>query len=275
MEIDAALAVELIQNHPDEAARLIETLPAEAAGAVLRDLPRGAARELLSRVATHALDRLLPLLDPEALAEMLDGTEADTAARILRRLDELRRGEVLAALPEELADSLRVLLRHSEDTAGALLDPDVLALSAELSAEQALAQVRAQPERARYNLYVTDGEQRLVGALNLRELLLAPQDAKLRSVMQPATHRLPAHADRQRIAAHPGWRDVHALPVVDGSGAYLGAIRYRTLRRIEEELARAETNAGTTARALGELYATGANSLLQAFTGTRRDGGAP
>lgn len=275
MEIDAALAVGLIQNHPDEAARLIEALPAAAAGAVLSDLPRPAARELLSRVGTHALDALLPLLDPSSLAGMLEGIEADTAARILRRLGEPRREEVLAALAGEQADPLRVLLRHSEDTAGALLDPDVLALSAELSAEQALAQVRAHPERARYNLYVTDAEQRLVGALNLRELLLAPKDAKLRSVMQPAVHRLPAHADRHQIAAHPGWRDVHALPVVDASGAYLGAIRYRTLRRIEEELTRAETNAGTTARALGELYATGANSLLQAFTGTRHDGGKP
>jgi magnesium transporter len=275
MALDTALALGLIQSHPDEAARVVEDLPTEAAAGVLREVPREAARELLSRIAAHALDALLPCLESERLAEMLDGIGTDTAARIMRRLPGSRQEEVLTGLPRRRAASLRVLLRHPEDTAGALLDPDVLALSAELSAAEALDQVRAHPERARYNLYVTDAEQRLVGALNLRELLLAPPDARLLSVMLPATHRLPAHADRHRIVAHPGWRDVHALPVVDASGAYLGAIRYHTLRRIERELARADSSAGATARALGELYATGASSLLQALTGPRRAGVGP
>lgn len=275
MELDAALAAGLIQNHPDEAARVVENLSAESAAGVLAELPPEAGRELLCRIGAHGLDALLPRLEPGPLARMLEDAGADTAARILRRLPEERREQVLEALPERTVAALRVLLRHPEDSAGALLDPDVLSLSAELTAEQALAQVRTHPERARYNLYVTDAEQRLLGALNLRELLLAPADAKLRSVMQPATHRLSARADRHQIAAHPGWRDVHALPVVDESGAYLGAIRYHTLRRIEEELDQADTGAGTTARALGELYATGASSVLQAFTGTRRPGSAP
>jgi len=274
MDLDTALAVELMQSHPDEAARLLETLPAEQAAGVLAEAPRAAARALLARIAGHHLDELLPRLAPAELGAMLEGSGSDSAARILRRLPEEQREGVMAALAPDRADALRVLLRHPEDTAGALLDPDVLALSAELDAEQALSEVRAHPEHARYNLYVIDAEQRLVGALNLRELLLAPGDAKLRRVMKPASHRLSARADRQQIAAHPGWRDVHSLPVVDESGAYLGAVRYHTLRRIEEELAPRDDHASTTARALGELYATGASSVLQALTGARSDGGA-
>ena len=44
-----------------------------------------------------------------------------------------------------------------------------------------------------------------------------------------------AHATRETIVSHPRWRDVHALPVTDDAGRLLGAIRYGTFRRLEEE----------------------------------------
>jgi magnesium transporter len=270
VEIDAALASQLLRHHPDEAARVLETLLAEQAAAALDEAHPEISAGVLRRLAPHALDGILPALDPEALARAVSLLDTDVAARVLRRLPEALRAPVLAHLDDPLARSLRTLLRHPEHTAGALLDPDVLSLPASLDAKEAIAYVRAHPERARYNLYVTDAEQRLVGVLNLRELLLAPADAPLRELMRPATHRLPAHADRHQIAAHPGWRDVHALPVLDPGGAYLGTIRYRTLRQIEREIADAKTEGNAAARALGELYLTGASSLVEALTGGRR-----
>ena len=271
VELDAALAAQLLRDHPDEAARVIETLPAAQVAAVAGEALPEIAAGVLGRLAPHALDDVLPALDPAILARALTELDTDVAARVLRRLPEEQRPGVLAHLDDALSRSLRTLLRHAEDTAGALLDPDVLSLPATLDAKEALAYVRSHPERARYNLYVTDAEQRLVGVLNLRELLLAPADAPLPDLMKPAKHRLPAHADRYQIASHPGWQDVHALPVLDRDGAYLGTIRYRTLRQIEREIAGAKTEGNTAARALGELYATGASSLIEALMGGRRE----
>jgi hypothetical protein len=57
---------------------------------------------------------------------------------------------------------------------------------------------------------------------------------------------------------------VHALPVVDGGDVYVGAIRYGTLRHLEDELRGHDPEVGATARALGDLFRTGASSLLEA-----------
>lgn len=58
---------------------------------------------------------------------------------------------------------------------------------------------------------------------------------------------------------------MHSLPVVDEDHHYLGALRYRTLRELEEELLRGRGGDRDTAAALGELFATGAAGLLDAL----------
>ena len=178
------------------------------------------------------------------------------------------RDAVLDGLDDERLRSLHALLAFPEDTAGGLMDPDVLALPAELPVAAALERIRREPSHARYNLYVVDEEQRLVGALNLRELLLAPVDAELADLMTPDPLHLAAEADRARVVSHPGWKEVHSLPVIDANGRYLGAIRYRTLRDLEQELLRPATGDTPPARAFGELLALGAAGALDAFAGT-------
>jgi CBS domain-containing protein len=90
-----------------------------------------------------------------------------------------------------------------------------------------------------YYLYVVDRTGRLVGVLNLRELMLAPGDATLGAVMRPATARLTALDGVGAVVVHPGWRALHALPVVDAGGRFVGAIRYETIRRLEAHPERA------------------------------------
>jgi hypothetical protein len=93
--------------------------------------------------------------------------------------------------------------------------------------------------------------------------------------MVPKPLHLTALASRADVLAHPGWKEVHALPVVDEQGAYLGALRYRTLRRLEEELLHRPGEDGDATAALGQLFATAATGLLEALTGpvTTKTGG--
>ena len=76
-----------------------------------------------------------------------------------------------------------------------------------------------------------------------------------------------AHEDRTAVLKHPAWKEAHSLPVVDGSGTYLGAIRYRTWRLLEEEASRARARRdATTADALGDLLATGVAGVVGGLT---------
>jgi hypothetical protein len=115
-----------------------------------------------------------------------------------------------------------------------------------------------------------DRDQRLVGAMTLRELLLAPGETPLASLMVSEPYRIRATDDRARVLSHPGWREVHSLPVVDDEGGYLGAIRYRTLREIEEELRSPDARDDSASSAFGELIAAGAGGLLDALVTSGR-----
>jgi len=268
MTLVRQMADRVLAKYPGRAATILERVGEDES---VRLLARGGVEgvaTILQRLSPQFATDVLRRLAPERAAGALAELPVDTAARLVRRLGEGEREPLLARLEARRARSLRAMLRFPEGTAGALMDPDVLALPQELTAREALARVRQAAELARYNLYVVDAQQRLVGALNLRELLIARGRLPLSALMTPEPHRVPATADRATVLAHPGWRDVHALPVVDDSGAYLGAIRYRTLRELEEELLAPRGADADTSAAFGDLIQAAAGGLLDALAGT-------
>ena len=149
------------------------------------------------------------------------------------------------------------------------MDPRALALPDDLAISEALKRVRRSPQNVLYYMYVVDRDQRLVGVLNLRELMLASPKTTLSSAMQPNVARLPALADLMAIVAHPGWRDFHALPVVDAGDTFIGVIRYETLRRLEDETGAPPYNqAVATVLSLGELCWIGFAGMLAGLAAT-------
>jgi len=275
MPLVQELADRLLHEHPERAALVLEQHSAANGMEVLARAPASDAADVIRRLSPSRVTEIVSALPPARAAALLGALDLDHAARIARRLTLEAREAAFASLDAQRVRSLGALLAFREDTAGALMDPEVLALPANLSVAAALERVRSEPGHARYNLYVVDAQQRLVGALNLRELLLARPDRLLSELMVDRPLHLRADADRARVVSHPGWKEVHSLPVVDDAGHYLGAVRYRTLRELEEELLRRAQGDVAPSRAFGELLALGAAGALDAFAGATARKGAP
>jgi magnesium transporter len=265
MDIEARIAGDLLRAHPIDAAQTLERIPAREVAALIENVKDDESAEALQRMAPTLVGEILVELSREKAIEIVGRLPVEIAALSLRRMDPSLREGILVALPGRRSRALAALLRSPEGTAGALMDPEVLALPHDLTAREALARVREAAEKARSNVYVVDRDQTLIGVVNLRELLLARPSDRLSSLMQRKIHRLPAGSDRHTIVSHPGWREVHALPVVDERTVYLGAIGYRTLRHLEEQLRGSQAEESATARALGDLFRTGAAALLEAM----------
>ena len=268
--LESRLAEALLIRHPMRAAVVLEQLGLGPAIAFLSEAPPGQLASVVPLLSQQLASELLRALPMESVAGLLSTSEEDVAARLARGLGD-RVDSVLERLPEERRASLASSLRYPAESAGGLMDPNVLSLPGDLSAEAALARVRELSTNARYNLYVVDREQHLIGVLNLRELLLAAPSSRLDALMIPQPHSLSASAGRASIIAHPGWREAHSLPVVDEQGRYVGAIRYRTLRTLEETFRNRAPETETT-QALGELLAVGAGGLVRALTASGRPG---
>jgi len=272
MTLVRRLAEHVLENHPGRAATALERLGEEEAVGCLASGSLESAASILRRLSPQYVEAVLRGVDPKRVARMLEKLPNDARSRIVRRAEDATRASILEQLPQRASRSIRTVLEFPEGSAGALMDPEVMALPQELNAREALQRVRKAPENSRYNVYVVDQEQRLVGAINLRELLIARSRFPLSDLMIRDPHRLPAHADRATVIAHPGWKEVHALPVVDGSDAYLGAIRYRVLRRLEEDLLTPPGNDMDTGAAFGQVISAGVIGVLDALSGSAPGG---
>jgi magnesium transporter len=261
MRADLGLATRFAADHPEDAAAVLEQLSFSDAAALLAELHAGEAAQLVAHLSAALAADCLKTMPDRVVASLLGELPIDLAARILVRADDEARQRWLAALPEERAEFLRRKLRYPPGTAGALVDPMVLALPEDLSVAEAQKQLRRSAERAYFYVYVVDRDQRLVGALDLRELLLAEPKAPLGAVMRRDVERVPAHADLAAVAAHAGWRDLDALPVVDAAGVFFGISRHRTMRQLSAP-GGASQPVMQTLVSLGELYWTGLSAFL-------------
>lgn len=263
MRADLAVATRFVADHPEQAALVLEQLSFADAAALLAELEPAQGAGLVARLSAALAVDCLRSLPGRLVAGVLGELPIDLAARILMRAGDETREGWLATLPEDRAAFLRRKLRYPTGTAGALVDPLVLALPEDLSVAEAQKQLRRSAERAYYYVYVVDREQRLVGALDIRELMLAESKAMLGAVMHREVVSVSAHADLATVMSHPGWRELDALPVVDGAGVFFGIIRHRVMRQIA---GRADDQAGQpmvrTLVSLGELYWTGLSAFL-------------
>jgi magnesium transporter len=279
MRDDLDLCRAFVDAHPADAARVLERLPPSETAALLADLAPTAAASVIGRMTLSAASRALEHLPVAAAALVAAELRPDAAARLLRRLTDTVRDAMLGEVPDRAAAAVRVLLRYPEGTAGALMDPRVPTLAVDLTARDALAMVRREPRHLLYYLYIVDREGHLAGVLDVRELLLARPSDLLASVMRAPVASLAATMSRAAILAHPGWTDYHALPVVDVHRILVGAMRYQTFRRLEQEASDRSRGAEPvrTVVALGELYWLGLSGVLDGLAAAvrRTSTGAP
>lgn len=262
MTTDQRLAVAFLETHPREAALAIERLSGPERVAVLQELPPDAAASALRSMGRASGSETLAQLESGHAARLVGALSPDESADLLRRLPADARDRIVGAMHPAARERVARMLRFPEGTAAALMDPSILDLPADISVAEAQERVRAATHGLLYYLYVVDADRRLVGVLDIPELMSARPSANLRAVMHERVERLSAWAPPSVIRTHDGWRGYHAMPVVDEEGRLLGAIRYQTLRRLEQEApVTGPAPATMTALALGELFHLGVTGL--------------
>jgi len=124
------------------------------------------------------------------------------------------------------AHDVRELLTYAPDTAGGMMTTEFVAISADLTVEEAFAHLRtAAPDVENiYYLFVVDTDQHLVGVLNLRHLIMAAPHARVSQSMIRDPARVHHTDSRDTVAEIVEKYDLLALPVVDDSGAIVGMI---------------------------------------------------
>ena len=272
MSVVETFATALLVEHAPRAGMALERLPAAQAAAVLQTLTTMHAAAVLREMTPPRAADTLALLAPEEASAILAATPANDAARIARALDAARRDAIVSGMPEADREVLLRVLRFPEGTAGAEMDPSVFQVFDDVLVSEARDRLRRAARDLLYYIYVVAHDGTLIGVLDIPELMLASARRQIGAAMHRDPERVSAWMPVALVREHPGWHRYHAMPVVDESNRFLGAIRYQTLRRLEREaVGRGEDPAMVTARALGDLFRVGTAGLV---AGVATAGGA-
>jgi magnesium transporter len=265
MTSEEILVTEFFLRYPDEAARLMERMPPAETVALLEEIPGHSAAAVVARMGSAVSTQLLSRMRLADAGGMLAVMPLKIAANLLRRTEGSKREALLAALPEKRGRSLRLLLAYPAGTVGSAMDPLAPVLIHDAAVGEALDRLRREPESLYYYVYVVDREHRLVGVLDLRELMAAPPESLLAEVMQKNLAILRPRAELAAVTRHPAWAEYDALPVVDDQGIFLGMIRHRFIREVASEADRRESLAAEwdTLLGLAELYWVGMRELTE------------
>jgi magnesium transporter len=212
-------------GHPDAAARAIEGLEPRAAAQLLQQLPTRVAAPVTERLSPDSAAAILGLIGADGSRELLASLPSRQAAAILRHLEDAVREAALSGLQPDRGKAIRDLLRYPPDTAGGMMDARLTSLPIDLSVREAIAALRRARRDTLYYLYVTDRIGRLLGVLDMRELLLASPRDPLENLVKREIVTVPADMPSDEVASLIQRRRFVALPVVDADGHLLGVVK--------------------------------------------------
>lgn len=219
----ALLAEEL---HAVDLAELIEGLAEEPASTMLAALPLETAAAVLDAMDHARRVQIVERLDRPFAARIADQMSADERADVFQALSDEVRADLLGRMQKEEARDVRELVRYPESTAGGLMTTDFVALKPDMTVEGAVELVRRTAEQMEtiYEAYAVDPNGTLLGAVSLRDLVLARAGQPISVIMNADAISVPPESDREDVARLFQHYDLLALPVVDGTRKLLGIV---------------------------------------------------
>jgi magnesium transporter len=212
--------------HPADLAEILEDLDYKKRTDFIEDLDVETAAEAFAEMDEDTQVEIIEHLGSQAAAELLQEMPPDEAADLLGELPEEKSDELLNLMQPEEAQEVRELMEYEEDTAGALMTTEYIALSPEITAAQAFPQLRKLAAEAEtiYYLYLVDETEHLRGVVSLRELIIAEPEVRLDSLMQTRLISVLPEDSHQRVTELIDKYGLLAVPVVEESGKMLGII---------------------------------------------------
>lgn len=235
---DAELENVLKEYHASEIAILFEKLQQEEKERIINILPADVASEVLSEMdEEHGPAELLVNLDPEKRTEIVEELDYDDATDIISQLDEEHQEEILEDLDHEDASSIRALMNYAEDTAGGLMNSEIIKVNINMDKKDALDEIIRQSEEMEefYTICVVDNDDILKGILSIKTVIKARADARISDLVTTDFVYVKAELDQEEVARLIKQYNLTSIPVVDDHMKLLGRVTVDDIIDVMEE----------------------------------------
>ena len=222
-EADLADLLEVLRQ--DDRANLIEALGDEFKAAALPELEEAVR------------DQVLEEMPPEQVAEALQELESDEAVYLLEDLDRAEQQNILSKLPHFERLALQRSLEYPEDSAGRMMQTDLIAVPSFWSVGQTIDYMREAddlPERF-YEIFVVDPAYHLIGCVALNKILRSKRPTQMEAIIDEEMHPIPVATDQEDVAHRFERYNMNSAPVVDDDGRLVGVITADDIVEVVQE----------------------------------------
>lgn len=224
---DTVINAQLSELYPVDIALILNQLEVEEANFIYDLLEEEQAADVLLEMEEEKREALLATFSTKEIAEQLDNMDSDDAADVINELPEEIQEEVLSQIEDiEQASDIADLMSFEEGTAGSLMAKELVSVYAHETVSACIDEIRRQTESVDvlYAVYVVDDNEKLIGMLSLKKLIVSHPLAKIEEIYDGDVISVKTSTSSEDVAELIRKYDLVVLPVVDQLGRLVGRI---------------------------------------------------
>lgn len=224
---DKSLLDKLSTFHHADIAEILEELNFEQATYIIKLLESDKTSEVLMELDEDFREQILKNLSPKEIAEEIEELDTDDATDIISELSfETQKKVISKIIDAELKADIKELLKYDEDSAGGLMAKELVKVNENWTVTKCVKEMRIQAAEVTrvHSIYVVNDDNKLVGRLSLKDLLVSNMRSSIQSIYITKVDSVNVNDEAESVANIMQKYDLEAIPVVDDENTLLGRI---------------------------------------------------
>ena len=229
--IDKSDDKKLLKNfnelHHADIAEILDELTSDQATYIIKLLDSEKTSDILMELDDDDRERILNNLSAKEIAEEVEELDTDDATDIISELPEERQKRVISKIEDkEHKADIKELLKYDEDSAGGLMAKELVKVNENWSVTRCVKEMRSQASEVTrvHSVYVVDNNDKLLGRLSLKDLLVANPKSNIKAIYISKVDFVNVNDSGEHVASIMQKYDLGAIPVVDNKQKLLGRI---------------------------------------------------
>jgi len=209
-----------------EIAHLLNSSPPKSRQYLWNLIDPDSHAEVIQELPEDVAVQFVKNMDSQQVAELTESIDVDDVADILQKLPEQIMQEILEAMSAQNRSRVEMVLSYEKDTAGGLMDTDVITIRPRFTLDVVMRYLRRHEEipPSTDQLVVVNGDNVYLGTLSMSKLLTSDPNISVREIMRTDVDAISVDMDDGKVAQLFEQNDWISAPVVNDIGQVLGRV---------------------------------------------------
>lgn len=211
---------------PIDIALILEEMPVNKVALIFRLLPKEWAADVFVEMENDSREMLIKSFSDSELKEIIDELYIDDAVDLVEEMPANVVRRILAQADPDTRRLINEMLKYPEDSAGSVMTTEMVDLLPDMTAADAILRIRRTGvDKETINVcYVIDEKRKLLGAVSIRAIILASEDALIEDIMDDNIISVTTQEDQESVAQQFAKYNLTVIPVVDAENRLVGIV---------------------------------------------------